>query len=95
MNVFADNIWLRGQNAGSHHGLLSIPGVNKLETVEGAGVLGIKNCCRVVMSNKQTPPFDEKSAKLICFYIWSGTGDATMLQTIVMKFCGRQSFFRM
>ena len=79
MNVFADNIWLWGQNAGSHHGLWSLPGVNKLETVEGAKFLGIKNCCRVVMGNKPAPPFDEESAKLTCFdkVVWSVTGDSS------------------
>ena len=79
MSTFADNVWLWGQNAGSHHGLWNLPGVNKLETVEGAEFLGIKNCCRVVMSNKPTPPFDEESAKLVGFdkVVWSVTGDAS------------------
>ena len=79
MKVFSDDIWLWGQNAGSHHGLWNLPGINKLETVEGAAFLGIKNCCRVVMSNNPTPPFDEESAKLAGFekVVWSVTGDSS------------------
>ena len=79
MRAFRDDIWLWGQNAGSHHGLWSLPGVNKLEPVEGAAFLGIKNCCRVVMGNKPVPPFDGESTKLACFdnVVWSVTGDAS------------------
>ena len=79
MREFKDDIWLWGQNAGSHHGLWSLPGVNRLDVVEGAAFLGIKNCCRVVMGNHPVPLFDEESAKLSGFdnVVWSITGDAS------------------
>lgn len=82
MRKFRDDIWLWGQNAGSHHGLWSLPGVNTLETAEGGAFLGIKNCCRVVMGGKPEPPFDEESSKLAGFdrVVWSVMGDSSSVR---------------
>lgn len=78
-----DRFWLWGQNAGSHHGAAGnarwkLPGVNRMEPVEGAAYFGIKNMCRVVMCGKPEPPFDSESEKLRAMnqVVWSAVGDS-------------------
>ena len=79
MRMIKDDVWLWGQETGSHHSLWKLPGVNKLDSVSGAEFLGIKNCCRVVMGGKPEPPFDGESAKLTSFskVVWSVMGDCS------------------
>ena len=79
MRTFRDDIWLWGQDTGSHHGLWNLPGVNKLDSVSGAAYLGIKNCCRVVMGGNPKTPFDAESEKLRGFdqVVWSAMGDVS------------------
>ncbi len=83
MNTLKDNIWLWGQDAGSHHGAAGnqtwkLPGTNRMGPAEGAAYLGIQNMCRVVMCGMPVPPFDAESAKLTGMkqVVWSAIGDS-------------------
>jgi hypothetical protein len=78
-----DKFWIWGQDAGSHHrsagnATWKLPGVNKMEPVEGAEYLGIKNVCRVVMGGTPVPPFDAESEKMrfMSQVVWSSMGDS-------------------
>ena len=79
-----DNIWLWGQNVMGHHqvgpkkeNIWNLPGVNRMDPVEGARYFGIDSICRVVMSGKPEPPFYDEMEKLsgIRNVIWSILGD--------------------
>ena len=79
-----DCLWLWGQDAGCHHTgeakAWRIPGVNRLDPVQGARHLGgIPNCCRVVFNGQPAPPWDRESAHLRDFrqVVWSVVGDAS------------------
>ncbi len=88
MTKLKDNLWLWGQDAGSHHACRAnknywkLPGENKMGPVEGAKYLGINNMCRVVMGNKPEKPFDSESKKLIGMdqVVWSAVGDKSSLR---------------
>ncbi len=75
------NLWLWGQDAGSHHATLNncwkLPGVNRMGPAEGAAYLGIPNICRVAMGNQPAPPFFDEAEKLkeIPQVVWSIIGD--------------------
>jgi hypothetical protein len=80
-----DSLWLWGQDASSHHcvgrngeNIWKIPGINRMEPLEGAKFLGIENCCRVAMNGKPEPPFSEEAEKLKSFrkLVWSVLGDS-------------------
>lgn len=74
-------LWVWGQDAGSHHeaadGVFGLPGENKMGPVEGAEYLGIPNICRVGMSGKPEPPFDDEAELLrdVPKVVWSVIGD--------------------
>lgn len=74
-------LWIWGQDAGSHHeaadGVFKLPGVNKMEPKEGCDYLGIPNICRVGMSGKPEPPFDDEAEKIkdAPKVVWSIIGD--------------------
>ncbi len=76
------DLWLWGQDAGSHHAVLdnawNLPGENKMEPMEGAKYLGIPNMCRIAMSGLPEPPFDEEAKKFTeCGeVVWSIMGDS-------------------
>ncbi len=81
-----DNIYLWGQDAGTHHILThsgkpninpyKLPGENKMGPVEGAEFLGLKNVCRVVSDGLPVPPFFGEAEKLTHFdnVVWSIIG---------------------
>jgi hypothetical protein len=76
-----DDLWLWGQDAGSHHATLNncwkLPGENKMGPVEGSAYLGVPNICRVAMGNLPAPPFFDEAEKLkdIPKVVWSVIGD--------------------
>ena len=79
--IIKDRLWLWGQNAGSHHEVISfnLPGVNRMEPREGCDFFGIEKCCRVAMGSfGPFPPFDEEAKKLkdLKEVVWSAIGDA-------------------
>ncbi|MCK5845326.1 MAG: hypothetical protein KAG97_11505 [Victivallales bacterium] len=83
MTILKENLWLWGQNAGSHHAASAnqswkLPGVNRMGPVEGAESLGIENICRVVMGGAPEPPFDSDSERMknMRQVVWSAMGDA-------------------
>ena len=74
---FRDTLWIWGETAGTHDSY-KLPGHNTIETIEGAKILGIPNCCRVVMHGKPEPPFDPETRVLAENFdriVWSGIGD--------------------
>lgn len=77
----ADYLWIWGQDAGTHHAVGNnawmLPGENRMGPVEGAEYLGIPNMCRIAMSNKPEPPFDDEMDKLSGMkkVAWSIIGD--------------------
>ena len=73
-----ERLWIWGQDAGSHDSY-RLPGHNTVGPMEGAKILGIPNCCRVVMHGSPEPPFDGETARLAAGFdriVWSGIGDA-------------------
>ena len=78
MAKIIDNIWLWGQDPGSHHipPRYNLPGENKMTAIEGCDFFGIKNCCRVAMEKGPFPPFDNESIPLdkLNRVIWSVVG---------------------
>ena len=48
MSKIIENIWLWGQEPGSHHASehYHLPGENKMTAIEGCDFFGIRNCCR-------------------------------------------------
>ncbi len=76
-----NELWVWGQDAGSHHeaadGVFKLPGANKMGPTEGAAYLGIPNICRVGMSGKPEPPFDDEAELLrdVPKVVWSIIGD--------------------
>lgn len=76
-----NELWVWGQDAGSQHeaadGVFKLPGVNKMEPKEGAEYLGVPNICRVGMSGKPEPPFDDEAEILkdVPKVVWSIIGD--------------------
>ena len=78
MSKLIDNIWLWGQDPGSHHvnPAYNLPGENKMTAIEGCDFFGIKNCCRVAMSKGPIPPFDNESIPLdkLDNVVWSVVG---------------------
>lgn len=83
MRKLKDCLWIWGQEPGSHGGAsYNIPPGNTVTPVEGAKILGIPNCCRVVMHNKPEPPFDTESERMkdLKQVVWSGLGDASSLR---------------
>lgn len=77
MKTWKDNFWIWGQSPNTHHPVYpELPGENKMDPAEGAALLGIPNCCRVVMLDHPAPPFDEDAAKLADFrqVVWSAIG---------------------
>lgn len=76
-----NDIWLWGQDAGSHHAvqdnIWNLPGENKMTSEEGLRYFGIKNVCRVTMSGSPEPPFDAETEKLAEAekIVWSFIGD--------------------
>lgn len=77
MAGFRDKLWLWGQSPGSHHGAFKLPGENRMTPAEGADYFGIRNCCRVVMGDQPSAPFDTHSADLkgMAQVVWSVVGD--------------------
>ncbi len=59
MSTLRQNLWLWGQEPGSHHTrpFYNLPGVNRLTPAQGGQLLGIENCCRVVMENSERCPY--------------------------------------
>ena len=86
MERLQDHLWIWGHDAGCHHLLKfaewKIPGTNQMGPAEGAALLGIPNCCRVVFDGSPAPPFDAESEKLTFFrkVVWSALGDSTSLR---------------
>jgi len=82
-----DDLWIWGQTAGSHHAAgnncWNLPGINRMEALEGAKYLGIPNICRVAMGGSPKPPFDDEAKKLTeCpKVVWSVIGDASTSRT--------------
>jgi hypothetical protein len=79
MSKIKDKLWLWGQNPGSHHrGSWNLPGTNRMTPIEGCEYFGIKNCCRVVMVNEPSPPFDKDAQELRSLdqVVWSVVGDS-------------------
>lgn len=78
MARLGDNIWLWGQNPGSHHhsGVYKLPGVNTMSPAQGCEFFGIRNCCRVAMQTGPEPPFDDESRQLAHLHqvVWSVLG---------------------
>ena len=78
MSKIIENIWLWGQEPGSHHASehYHLPGENKMTAIEGCDFFGIKNCCRVAMSKGPIPPFDNESIPLdkLDNVVWSVVG---------------------
>ena len=78
MSKIIENIWLWGQEPGSHHASehYHLPGENKMTAIEGCGFFGIRNCCRVAMSKGPFPPFDNESVPLdkLDNVVWSVVG---------------------
>ena len=73
-----ERLWIWGQDAGSHDDY-DLPGHNTIGPIEGAKILGIPNCCRVVMHGNPEPPFDAETARLAASFdriVWSGIGDS-------------------
>lgn len=77
MSKLRDRLWLWGQDAGSHY-MYDIPGINRMQPIEGAEYLGIPNMCRVVMGGAPEPPFDAESEKLVSMnqVVWSAVGSS-------------------
>lgn len=76
--LIRDCLWLWGQEKNSHSGPhYQIPFGNNIDHVEGAGLLGIPNICRVVMHDTPQPPWDAESERMKDFkqIVWSGIGD--------------------
>jgi len=77
MAILRNNLWIWGQQPGCHHACdYNLPGVNLMDSAQGARDLGIPNCCRVVMLDKPTPPFDKEAEKLrdLKQVVWSAVG---------------------
>lgn len=78
--MIKDNFWLWGQSAGTHHAaydnIYKLPGENRMTPAQGCEYLGIPNCCRVVMGNHPTPPFDDESREMANLkqVVWSIVG---------------------
>lgn len=76
------DLWLWGQDAGSHHAVSdnawNLPGENKMEPMEGAEYLHIPNMCRIAMSGLPKPPFDKEAEKFSSCgeVVWSIMGDS-------------------
>jgi hypothetical protein len=90
MAKIKDKLWLWGQSPGTHHTNAdwNLPGTNRMTPVEGCEFFGIKNCCRVVMVNKPSPPFDKDADELrnLNKVVWSVVGDSGSDRTDTM--CG-------
>lgn len=72
-----DRLWIWGQEPNSHHAY-NLPGTSKMTAIEGAEYLGVRNCCRVVMTGKPLPPWDKESAALTSMkqVVWSVIGSS-------------------
>jgi hypothetical protein len=88
MAKIKDKLWLWGQNPGVHHKtkIWNLPGTNRMTPMEGCEFFDIKNCCRVVMSNEPSPPFDKEADELRSLnkVIWSVVGDGGSDRTETM-----------
>jgi len=77
-----DRFWIWGQTPGGHHAVLNnvwnLPGKSIMTPLEGACYLGVRNCCRVVINNEPSPPFDQHSMALVSMreVVWSILGAA-------------------
>lgn len=87
MALVKDNIWLWGQNVGVHHvpaqnNPYKLPGVNRMDSVEGCDFFGIDKCCRVAMVDGPFPPFDADSEKMkhLKEVVWSAVGAGGLTQ---------------
>ncbi len=82
MTTLRERFWIWGHDPGCHHNtrnnVYKLPGVNRMDSLEGARYLGIPNCCRVVYGGKPERPFDSEAEKLTPFrqVVWSILGDA-------------------
>jgi hypothetical protein len=70
-----ERLWIWGQEPNGHHAY-NLPGVSKMSALEGACYLGVPNCCRVVMTGKPLPPWDQDSMALVTLkqVVWSVIG---------------------
>jgi hypothetical protein len=88
MSKIKDKLWLWGQNPGTHHQttMWNLPGVNHMTPLEGCNYFGIQNCCRVVMANQPSPPFDKDAQELSSLQkvVWSVVGDGGSDRTDTM-----------
>jgi hypothetical protein len=75
MSRVRDKLWIWGQEPNSHSAY-NLPGTSRMTALEGAYYLGVRNCCRVVMSNKPLPPWDQDSMALVSMdqVVWSVIG---------------------
>lgn len=82
-----EDLWLWGQDAGSHHATLNncwhLPGENRMGPMEGSLYLGVPNICRVAMGNKPEPPFFDEAEKIkdAPKVVWSIIGDGGSQRT--------------
>jgi len=75
MTRIRDMLWIWGQDPNGHH-LYNLPGTSKMSALEGAYYLGVRNCCRVVMTGTPLPPWDQDSRALVSLdrVVWSVIG---------------------
>jgi hypothetical protein len=80
MTKLRDKFWIWGQSPNAHHetgnNYYNLPGSNIMSPLEGAMYLGVNNCCRVVINNHPSPPFDQYSMALTSMreVVWSVLG---------------------
>ena len=79
MPTVSDHLWLWAHAAGSHNGSYKLPADSKIEPIDAAQYMKLRNVIMVVLGNRPAPPFEAlaKSFAPIDKLAWSIVGDAS------------------